>query len=271
VPAPSHSTAEGIVWLPEQFLIRAQADGFFDRWLIASGHQVDKGTPLLVMTDPEVKAKVEATQAEFDELTARFHAVEFTDSAAASIVREQVRQVEQKLAFAQSKYARLFISAAADGELIIPNAQDMPGHFFKKGELLGYVLNRTQLVARVAVAQENIDLVRNHLRAVEVRAVERRGEASDSMVLRAYGGAVTELPSAALTSFGGGELPADPSEEGGLKTLHSVFLLDLAVPSSTGANGIGAHVYARFEHVREPIAMQLYRRIRQLLLSRLNV
>jgi len=46
--------------------------------------------------------------------------------------------------------------------------------------------------------------------------------------------------------------------------------VDLALPEHFKTRGIGERAYVRFEHGAEPLAVQWFRSIRQLLLSRLS-
>jgi putative peptide zinc metalloprotease protein len=271
VPASMHSTAEGVVWLPEQFLIRAKVDGFFDQWLVESGVNVNKGMPLLLMSDKKLEAQLVAATAEVAEYQARYDAEAFTDPVQAAITQGQLIQSKRRQSYLKSQHARLAVAADANGLLVIPQRQDMESRFYRQGELLGYVLDRSQLIARVAVTQDNVDLVRSHLQSIELRTSENIAYVADSYVIHSFPEAVTELPSPAFTSAGGGSLAADPQDQNGQKVLHSVFLLDLTLSSESMADSVGGHVYVRFNHVREPVLKQLYRRVRQLLLSHLNV
>ena len=56
-----------------------------------------------------------------------------------------------------------------------------------------------------------------------------------------------------------------------LKTLERVFVFDLQLPAAADATAFGERVHVRFHHGGEPLAVQGYRRVRQLFLSRFNV
>src|SRR4051794_17855458 len=79
-----------------------------------------------------------------------------------------------------------------------------------------------------------------------------------------------ELPSKALGTTGGGTVAVDPRDTHGVKALQRVFQVDLLLPPETPPEGFGARAYVRFEHDWEPLGDQLYRRLRQLLLSRMQ-
>jgi putative peptide zinc metalloprotease protein len=65
-------------------------------------------------------------------------------------------------------------------------------------------------LARVVVPQDDIDLVRQHLRGVEFKLADRVDQTFASRIVRAVPGAKTELPGAALAAANGGPFAVDP-------------------------------------------------------------
>ena len=90
-------------------------------------------------------------------------------------------------------------------------------------------------------------------------------------MLRETPSGLNELPTAALSQNGGGHIPVDPNDAKGLKTLERVFFVDLSLPSDAVPSAFGGRVYVRFDHMGEPLLSQMYRRLRQLFLSRFHV
>lgn len=271
VPLPLRTRAQGVVWLEDDSLVRAQGNGFFVRWLVQPGTRVQAGTSLLVMSDIELDAELAADQAQEAEAAARYDAEAFIDPAKAGVIQEQLEQAKRKVALTAYRHARLVVAAQSSGTLTAPDYQDMDGKHYRKGELLGYVVDPTKLVARVVVSQDNIDLVRTRLKSIQVRSTDAIDRTYSATIIREFPSAVHELPSAALTSTGGGELAADPSDQTGLKVFDRVFLVDLALPKEVAPDFLGSRVEVRFVHMHEPLFGQIYRRLRQLFLSRLNV
>lgn len=271
VPLPMHTQAEGVVWLADDSQVRAGADGFFVRWLVEPGAFVRRGTALLVMSDPDMDAQFAVAQAKLAELQARYDAKAFTDPSAASIIDARLDQAREKLAVIAQRRARLIVRANANGVLAASKYQDLPGRFLHRGDLIGFVLDRSKFIVRVPIAQEDADLVRNDTMEVRLRAADDPLQTVPSRLLREFPRAVNDLPSAALSSAGGGQIPADPRDRSGKKTIDEVFLFDVALDPVSTADRVGSHVYVRFQHRSEPLAEQAYQRARQLLLSRLSV
>lgn len=271
VPMPLRSQAQGVVWLPEDALVRAGDSGSFARWLTPPGSKVEVGTPLLLMQDSQLFAELEVARARRDQAQVRYNVERYAKPAQAAVLLQQLQHEERSFARIQERSARLVVTAKVSGVLTIPNAADMDGQYFKKGELLGYVLNQQQLIVRTAVRQDNIDLVRTRLRNAEIRFADAVPVTYQVKVLRHTPGGSDELPTAALGMQGGGELANDPKDANGMKVLERVFFLDLSLPPETRSTTFGGRVFVRFEHESEPLAWQGYRRLRQLFLSRFHV
>jgi putative peptide zinc metalloprotease protein len=271
VPIPLHTEAEGVVWLPDQALVRAGVNGSFKRWLIDPGTQVSKGDALLVMANPQLDSELAVAHAKVAEAEARYNIEQFDNPVQAGILFQQLQYEQHTLEQIKERYGHLIVYSNVDGLLTVQKAQDMVGQYFKKGDLLGYLMDKNLLVARVAVAQDNIDLVRTRLKEVELRFADAISDTYPVSILREIPSALDELPTAALSPNGGGQIPVDPNDSKGLKTIDRLFFVDLSLPLEATPNAFGGRVYVRFDHRREPLFSQLYRRLRQLFLSRFHV
>jgi putative peptide zinc metalloprotease protein len=271
VPLPARTQATGVVWLPEQSMLRAGASGFFARWLVPPGTPVTRGTPVIVLEDPLLTAELEVAQAKVDEARARLHADQFTQPAKAEIAKRQLQQEEAQLARALLRHQKLVVVAGADGVLTAARPLDMPGQFYKQGELLGHVLEPRELVARVAVQQADIDLVRKRFQAAQLRLSDSVADVHPSAILREAAAGLQELPTPALAVANGGPIATDPQDPEGKKPLERVFVFDLQLPAGVAPSAFGERVYVRFSHAPEPLALQGWRRLRQLFLSRFTV
>jgi putative peptide zinc metalloprotease protein len=149
--------------------------------------------------------------------------------------------------------------------------QDLPGRFFREGQQIGYVFPAGSRVVRATVRQDDIDLVRNHLRTTRIKLAERLDESLPARIVREVPEGRDDLPSKALGGTGGGTLPVDPRDPKGTKALQRVFQLDIELPQDVApAVAFGGRAYVRFDHDWEPLGRQISRRLRQLVLSRLQ-
>jgi putative peptide zinc metalloprotease protein len=271
LPLPLRTRADGVVWLPDQAIVYAGGNGFFQRWLAQPGSAVAKGTPLYVLEDAQLRAELNVGRARLAETQARHRAEQFRNPAKAALYARQLEHDREALRRIEERAARLAGYAEANGTLIVASPQDMPGRHFKKGELLGYVLEPRNLVARVVVAQDDIDLVRTRWKSAELRLAEALMQPRPAALVRQVPAAVEELPSAALGLYGGGMTPTMPGDANGTRTLERVFLVDLELPRDVAVPAFGQRVHVRFDHGSEPLALQCMRRLRQLFLSHFGV
>ena len=270
-PAPFRSQAEGVVWLAEQSAVRAGADGFFSELLVSDGTRVTTGTALMKSFDPMLNAQILLAQAQVAELEARY-ALEFVSNRAnAEIVARQLAAARAALSRAHERADGLIVRAATDGIFRVPQPGDMAGRFHRKGELLAYVMDSAQRVARVVVEQGNVDQVHLVTDRVAVRLAERPEQVIEGRVLRQVPAGDNNLPSRVLALDGGGRIAVDPRDQAGTRTLERTFQLDIELAQGAGQRYFGERVFVRFEHPAQPLAMQWYRDIRRLLLRQFNV
>jgi putative peptide zinc metalloprotease protein len=184
----------------------------------------------------------------------------------------ELQKAQAELALKQQRLGALQVTAGTAGRFMLAAApaDDLPGRYMKKGDLIGYVTPGRAEVARVAVAQDDIDLVREHLRGVRFWIADRPGTTYRGHIVRAVPGATRELPSPALAASNGGVFPLDPRDPKGKTALDSMFLFDIALPEALQQVPFGTRVYVRFQLDWEPYGWQVARRVRQVLLRRLD-
>jgi putative peptide zinc metalloprotease protein len=271
VPVPYRSRAEGVVWIPEEAIVRAGIEGFVERVVTRPGSAVRRGDVLFECQDPFLAARIVVLTARLQELRARYTAERVADRVKAEIVREEMAYVERSLARAREQEAALTVRSAVDGTFVAPVADDLPGRFVKQGEVLGHVVDLARLTVRAVVGQGDVDLVRSRTFGVQVRLAERLDDVVDAMLRREVPSATERLPSSALGTAGGGRIAVDPTDTQGVRAMETVFQLDLDVPSSRRLVNVGGRVHVRFDHGWEPLAGQWYRQVRQLFLARFSV
>ena len=271
VPIPLRTTAQGVVWLPEEGFARAGADGFVVRVGATPGTWVKPGDLLIETTDPELLTEVKVSEARVQELEAKHREQVVVDRVKAEIMEEERKFAQQTLERARERAGELAIKAKMEGEFVLPRAPDMPGRYVKKGELLAHVVNNQAIIVRAIVSQQDIDLVRNRTRRVDVRLAEHIADPVKASVKRIVPSAADQLPSAALGTQGGGTVAVDPSDKEGRKTVQKWFQVDVELPVEDRRLHVGGRAYLRFDHGWEPLGLQWYRRARQLFLARFNV
>jgi putative peptide zinc metalloprotease protein len=270
-PMPDRSRAEGVIWVPEEALVRATGDGFVDTIVAGSGQQVRRGQPLFTLRDEVLVARVAEAQAHRKELLARHEALTPVDRVKAGMVADELRYVERGLAEARRRVAELTVTAGRDGTFVVAVPEDLPGRYVKRGELVGYVMDLGTITVRAVVPQAQIDRVRHETRAVHVRLAERPGDSVPGLIRRVVPGAATTLPAVALGAGGGGQLAVDLRDERGVKALERVFQVDVELQQRARHVNVGGRAFLRLDHGQAPLARQWYRQLRQLFLGRFDV
>ena len=270
VPVPAWTNAEGVIWVPEQAVVRAGANGFVARVLAQPGSQVHRGDALIETVDPMLPLNISALQAQKQELQSRYQAERIESLVRAMLTLEQLKSVDADLDRARERATELIVRSPADGVFVVPTPQDLPDRFLKQGEQIGYVLTDATATARVLVPQQSVDMVRKNTEGVRVKLAERLMETVPATIRRELPGASDRLPSMALAQAGGGKVALDPSRSDVPKTLQTHFEFELELPAVRPV-GIGGRVYVRFEHEAQTVAAQVYRSLRQLFLERFAV
>jgi len=272
-PVPSWTRTEGVVWVPEEALVRAGTTGFVDRVVAAPDSVVKKGERLIECVDPLLKAEVQVQRAELNALQARYNAeiLTLTDRVKAQVTQEEIGHARANLTRSEERLRELTIRSLSEGTLVIPRAEDLPGRYVRQGELIAYVLNNERTTVRVVVPQTDVDQIRNRTRRVEVRLAERVSEVVPARITKTTPGASERLPSTTLGSSGGGAIAIDPRDSEGTKTLEKVFSVDIELTKPAETVYVNDRVYVKFDHGFEPLSVQWYRSLRRLFLRWFNV
>jgi len=270
MPVSLFTMAEGVVWVPEPSQVHAGANGFVVEMVAAPGQEVQRGDLLMRCENAELVSRVKILEARLREVEARHRALSTEDRTAAEILKEEVDKVKAELAQNRERSEELLIRSPAAGVFLLPDAQNLPGRFVRRGTPLGYVVDFSQIASRVIVSQFDVDQVRNHLQRIEARLAGAIDQRVEARLVREVPAASNDLPSLALSLEGGGSVALDPRQQQNPRTFERFFQFELALPG-IAVDRVGERVYVRFEHEPEPLAFRWYRAIRRLLLNKFAV
>ena len=272
LPIPLWTRTQGVVWPPEQSQLRAGVDGFIEEVLLADGTPVEEGDALIVASDPFLDSRLELLESHQREIRLQLTQAQTVGQVQVSILREELAAATGDLERAREQVAALVIRSPRAGIFTAPRRQDLPGRFVTKGQIVAYIINPSDhLTVRAVVAQDNIGLLRERIRRIDVLQSDWVGESFEATLRRAVPGGTEQLPTAALGTAGGGSFAVDPRDSSGTKTLERVFEYEVVLPQEAPTDFLGKRVYVRFDHGYEPIGFQLYRSVRQLFLRQFGV
>jgi len=268
-PYPLYTATEGVVWAPENSEIRAETDAIIERLVAKPYSLAEPGDVLLEMTDPVLSVRVDILVAELAGARARYQSLRTEKQFEADILLEEITTIEADLALARERLDKLVIRSPTRGLFLLDRSQDLVGRFARRGDLIGFVADLSTGTVRVAVTQADIGLIRNRTESVSIRLAERLDKPLTATISREIPLASHRIPSAVLGTMGGGLLAIDPGDRSGTRTLEQVFHIELTFDAPV--ERLGGRTYVRFDHGTEPLGLQWYRRVRQLLLRQFNV
>jgi putative peptide zinc metalloprotease protein len=269
LPLPHSTVVQGVLWLPEQALVRAQTEGFVEQVLVADGQPVQAGDPLLTLRAPALLADQERAAGSVQALQSERYLALRDDPARAVAVEHELQAASAELERLDQRVEQLTVRAQLAGNAVIAHASDLPGRFVSRGTLLGHLLTDAPGIVRVAIAQDRAALISAHRGAVEVRLADPGSAPLRGQLIGAPSGGGALLPSAALGERSGGRIAVAASDRHGLTPVQPVLLADVRLEQPTG-DRIGERALVRFEHGRAPIAWQAARALQQQVLEHFN-
>lgn len=272
VKLPYGTVTQGVVWAPAGADVRNGSEGTVAELDATPGATLDAGAPVAHLTDTLLDAHVRVLQAQVQEVALRLNAAEQSDRVQTQMLRQQLAYFRSSLNDAQTRQKALDVTADVAGRFMVAEPQDLHGKYLRRGELIGYTLNSDDTLLRVIVSQSDIELVRDDTHGVDLRFASRPMKVLHvAQVSREVPTATRELPSVALSSFGGGPIAVDPGDDQHLKALEMVFQVDVRLPPAAHPYRIGERVYVRFQHSDRTLAWRLARTLRQLFLRRFDI
>ena len=204
-------------------------------------------------------------------LRARIRQAEVEDPTKAESLRQDLQAAQVKEAELARQVQAQMLSAHTPGRWTPAAPTRLEGRYLQRGEVVGYVVNGPSNLLRVAVTQDDMDLIRSRLQGVEARLAKHMAEPVEAKVHRQVPGGTDQLVSPALGSNGGGAIAVDPAQNQGTKALQRVFDLEIEMVRPTPGQAFGDRAYVRFDLGWTPLAWQWTLRLRQLFLARFYV
>lgn len=270
LPLPHHTRVEGVVWLPEQALVRAGADGFVER-VQAPGTALRDGDVAIVTSNPLLAARLAQQQARVQELEARLDSVWGSKPAQASQVARTLAHEQAQLRRLQDEVDHLDARARSAGGLLVDRAEDLVGRFVRKGEVVAHVIGEHRPLVKLVVEQADVAFVQGDVAGVEVRLAHDLARPLAATLVHSVPKAARDLPSAALGQQGGGRHLVDPRDEHQTTAMANLFEFEAALPPEARAVHLGARAYVSLEHSPEPLGWRWWRATRRAFLSNLGV
>jgi putative peptide zinc metalloprotease protein len=272
IPIPFHTTAEGIVWVPDKAVIRAAQDGFVKQFYITKNDMVKEGQVILQLHNPELDSEYAITKAKLSALSVKeSEALSKSDQSTLQSIHKEQAQLKEEEQRLQQKIQSLAVKTHANGLFLTNHHDDLQGSYVTKGTLIGFIRNDEQLRARVLINQDNIGLFQRKIKQVDIRFADNISKIYRVELVRQIPQASNQLPSSAFGVSGGGAIAIDASDENGITAVEQYFQVEVSLPTDQKNVPIGQRIYVRFHHGYGSLASHIILRVKQLFLSHFNV
>ena len=271
VPLPFRSLHQAVVWVPDEALVRAEAAGHVLQTVAAPGQPLQAGASVALLHNPQLIADVGLAASAVATTQAQLRRAEVDNKPRTEVLRGELTARSEKLVELQRRAQALDLQTSLSGRWVPKADTSLDGRYIKRGEVVGFVVGGPSSVVRTAIPQEDMDLIRGRLQAVQVRLSNDLALPIDATLTRQVPGGEFELVSQALGTAGGGDIVVDPSKPGGTHTLQRVFDLELKLLQPSTVSAFGDRAYVRFDLGLAPLGWQWFLRLRQLFLAHMNV
>lgn len=262
IPLSSRTAHEGVVTAFDESVVRASAEGVVTQLDARADEAVAASQLLLSIDNPESRARLAVAQGQVLEMQARLAQAQVQGRAQTRLLEERLAQALGELAYFEQELALQKVLSPTDGIFMPERTVDLPGNYVNRGQVLGYVLNSQHVGVRVIVSQQDARRLleagaQADTRAL-VRSVDRPGERLQSRVVRVVPAATDELPDAALSVRGGGNVGLDPNKTDTLRSVEKLFVVYLSFqPAEQAVPRPGMRVRVWLQHAPQPLGIEL--------------
>jgi len=258
VPLPYNTFGKAVVWLPDSSIVRAASNCEVTELYATPGSTVAAGDKLFNCTNPELQASISMLQARLDEVSARANGLGTNEQVERLKLSRETATLKSNLAREQEKQAQQTLVSQADGVFVITDQTQLLGRYFPQGDIAAYIVTPNARTVRMAIQQNQITSIEKSVTKVQLVFAESidGGNTYPSAISGQTPKADTQLPSAALSTAGGGSLVADP-EGDGTTVIEPVFDVELAWPENAPDVNVGSHVYVKLHHAPTTLSSRL--------------
>lgn len=275
VPIPVHIVAEGVAWNEALAWVYAPANGVVRSVAPVGARQ---GT-LIEVDNPELRMTLAQLKAEGDALAVQARRARAETLHKADSLAERQRAVHSQIGAIEEEMAKWKTQAGADAVWHPLRAEHLEAAWIRRDDQrpLGVSVGEGPTVLRIVFDQWDGPAALQAMAGLGKSEIEirRRGETAPSMratVIQLPNQARGELPSQALSTAAGGQIPVKADARGQPKPTEAVFEARLALAGAVPAPPLrhGERVEALIKLDDSSLASLGWKRLRQLLQRRLS-
>lgn len=268
LPFPISTSVEGVVQMSEQRRVVANENCFVQELLKKPGVLVHKGDLLLACENRQLHTQHEVLRQQYAEALAHRQGA-WDDPVQIKISDEELTRLVKEIEENEQQLKSLKLYANAEGFWQVSNAEDLPGRYIMRGDLIGYVMSDKAIKVRAMIPESEIKLVREHSKAVRVIKAADLNHEIQPISWQVFPSASKALVSQILAENAGGKIVVDPSAKEP-KTIQQYFIVDLQF-ADFPATHVDERVFVQFEHTPEALFYRGYRLVRRTFLEYFDV
>ena len=270
IPVPYNSTQQGVVWLPDEAAIYTKEDGFILQ-NHPDGKSIQNGEQVFLLSNSQLLEQKTLLELQLQEIDIKMRSIYFDNFQEKQKLEAQKKGILEQLQFYNKRVEDLQERATESGVWYLADNKVLQHAFYKKGETVGYIVNKPTKIIRSAVTQDQYDLIQNRLKNIEIKLKSNLNEVYNGKITRSTPQAQSKLISPALSFDNGGNILTDPKDPEGLLALKTYIDLELQVDKPIPSNTYGISAYIKYDLGYAPLAMQWYRQLKQLFLEEFDV
>ena len=267
LPLPQHTTIQGVVATEQNSRILVKESCFVDRWLKQPYDAVSQKEIVVECHNQALSSELAVLLQQHAEAVARRQST-YNDPVKIKIFDEEVADLDKKIVDVRQRIANMPVRSEVDGYVVMSNPADSVGRWYKRGEVVGYVLADGQMTVKAMLPEYMIDLVRDNVVQVIVRTA---GDVQQDYIAsrwQIFPSASTNVIHPILAVPGGGEIKLDPSAE--KQAIERFFHVEVKLDEQF-QSPVHQRVYVQFQHASEPVAYRAYRYVRRTFLEYFSV
>lgn len=271
VPISSVRVVQGVVWLPDDSIVRVDSLCEVKQVSVVNGATVKAGDILFLCENARIDQQAEILQAERDQLEAEQSGLLRSNVAKYQQLDQELDANGRRLLDTMNRRRAQYVQAQSDGQFVVEGEYELAGRILAAGELAAYVVPAEQArTVRVALPERSSNS-KLDWPEILVRAPNEFGEYSThvSTVTHVPSAASLDVASPALTILGGGKLKASVVDAK-LQLDEPAFDVEIAWPETNNLLPIGSRVLVKLKNEAEPIGSRWLRTWQRAFLGRVR-
>ncbi|RYZ83369.1 MAG: biotin/lipoyl-binding protein, partial [Moraxellaceae bacterium] len=136
VPLPLSTSAEGLLWLPEETRVKAESTGEVVAVQVKDGDRVQKGQLLVQLSNSKMMADLTIKQATLREYEARYQQTWADNRSQAQLFAEDIAAIQAEIELLQKRVDNLAIRSNSAGTFRQLQTHELLGSFIQQGDSL---------------------------------------------------------------------------------------------------------------------------------------